>query len=114
MLQPHLPTMQAPQQVREAEWHSLATRTRAQTPFAGAFQAVPLWAVHHGSTHRDLLRVQDSHRPTNVVMRRRRQKFTRKLIAVQCSIFCGGLEEETCHMQILCARGEAAARILCA
>ena len=40
-LEPRVPSMQALQQVREMEWHSLAARTRAHTPLAGACEAVP-------------------------------------------------------------------------
>ena len=31
-LEPHVPTMEAPQQVKEMEWRSLAVRARAHTP----------------------------------------------------------------------------------
>ena len=40
-LEPHVPHMQAPQQVRGLNRRSLAARTRAHTPFAGACEAVP-------------------------------------------------------------------------
>ena len=53
-LEPRVPSMQALQQVREMEWHSLAAHTRAHTPLAGACEAVPLGAVHHGPMHRNM------------------------------------------------------------
>ena len=59
MLQPHAPSMQALQQVREMEVHSLAAHTRAHPPGAAASEAVPLRTVHHGPTNGDLLRALD-------------------------------------------------------
>ena len=44
-LEPRVSSMQALQHVREMEWRSLAARTRAHTPPAGACEAVPLGAV---------------------------------------------------------------------
>ena len=68
-LEPHVPTMPALQQVREMEWRSLAARTRAHTPLVGACEAVPLGAVHHGPTHRNLLRACDGRLSTMQVIR---------------------------------------------
>ena len=67
-LEPCVPLMQALQQVREMEWRSLAARTRAHTPLAGACEAVPLGAVHHGRTHRNMLRARDGRLSTMQVM----------------------------------------------
>ena len=53
-LEPHGPSTQALQLVRETEWRSLAARTRAHTPLAGACEAVPLGALHHGPKHRNI------------------------------------------------------------
>ena len=50
-LEPRVPSMQALQLVREVEWRSLASRTWAGTPLAGACEGVPPGAVHHGPTH---------------------------------------------------------------
>ena len=58
-LEPRVPSMQALQQVQEMWWRSLAARTRAHTPLAGACEAVPLGAVHHDPTHRNMLRARD-------------------------------------------------------
>ena len=69
-LEPRVPSMQALQQVREMEWRSLAARTRAHTPLAGACEAMPLGAVHHGPTHRNMLRARDGRLSTMQVMRR--------------------------------------------
>ena len=55
VLEPHVPTMQALQQVTKVVWDSLAARTRVRTPLAGACEVVPLGTVHHDPTHRDLL-----------------------------------------------------------
>ena len=68
VLDPRVPSMQALRQVGEVEWHSLAARTRAHTPLAGACEAVPVGVVHHGPTHRDLLRAWDGCLPTMHVM----------------------------------------------
>ena len=109
--EPHVTSMQALQQVREMEWRSLAAPTRAHTPLVGACEAVPLGAVHHGPTHRNLLRA----RPLSSmqVMRRWRQKITSTVILAHPCIFCGGPEEDTGHMRILCARDEAVAQLVC-
>ena len=53
-LEPRVRSMQALQQVQEMQWRSLAARTRAHTPLAGACEARPLGAVHHGRTHRNI------------------------------------------------------------
>ena len=58
-LQLQVPSMHALQQVGEVEWRSLAARTRAHTPLADACEAVSLGTVHHGPTHRNLLRACD-------------------------------------------------------
>ena len=94
------------------EWHSLAARTRAHTPLAGACEAVPLGAVHHGPTFKDVLRAPDGRLRTMQVMRRWRQKVTRTVLPAYPCIFCGGPEEDTGHMRILCARDEPVARLL--
>ena len=83
-------------------------------PHAGACKVVPLGTVHHGPTHRDLLRARDSRLPTMQVMRRWRQKITCTLIPTLPCIFCGGPQEDTGHLRILCERDEAVARPLCA
>ena len=114
VLEPHVPSMQALQQVREMEWHSLAARTKAHTPLAAACEIVPLGTVQHGPAHRDLLRARDGRLPTMQVMRRWRQKVTRTEIPAHPCIFRGGAEEDTGHMRIMCARDEAVARLLCA
>ena len=67
-LEPRVPSMQALQQVREMEWRSLPARTKAHTPLAGACEAVPLGAVHHGPTHRNMLRARDGRLSTMKVM----------------------------------------------
>ena len=95
-------------------WNSLAACTQAHTPLAGACEAVPLGAVHHGPTHKDLLRARDGRLPTMQVMRRWRQKVTRTVIPALPCIFCGGPEEDTGHMHILCERDKAVARLRCA
>ena len=94
------------------EWRSLATRTRAHTPLAGAFEAVPLGAVHHGPTHRNVLRARDGCLSTMQSMRRWRQKITRTVIPAHPCVFCGGPEEDIRHMRLLCARDEVVARLL--
>ena len=48
------------------------------------------------------------------IMRRWRQKVTRKVIPALHCIFCGGPEEDTGHMRITCERDEVVARPLCA
>ena len=112
-LEPRVPSMQALQLVREMEWRSLAARTRAHTPLASACQTVPLGAVHHGPTHRNMLRARDGHLSTMQVMRRWRQKLTRVAIPAHPCIFCGGPEEDIGHMRLLCARDQEVARLLC-
>ena len=112
-LEPHVPSMQALQHVREMEWRSLAERTRAHAPLAGAREAVPLGAVHHGPTHRNLLRACDGRLSTMQVMRRWRQILTRAAIPAHPCIFCGGPEQDIGHMRLLCARDEEVARLLC-
>ena len=114
VLEPHVPSMRALQQVREVVWDSLAARTRDHTPLAGACEVVPLGTVHHGPTHRDLLRARDGRLPTMQVMRRWWQKITRTVIPALDCIFCWGPEEDTGHLRILCERDEAVARLLCA
>ena len=112
-LAPHVPSMQALQHVMEREWRSLAARTRAHTPLASACEAVPLGALHHGPTHRNMLRARDGRLSTVQVMRRWRQKLTCVAIPAHPRIFCGGPEEDISHMRLLCARDEEVARLLC-
>ena len=112
-LEPHVPCMQGLQHVREMEWRSLAARTRAHTPLASACEAVPLGALHHGPTQRNMLRAHDGRLSTMQVMRRWRQKLTRVAIPAHPCIFCGGPEEDIGHMRLLCARDEEVARLLC-
>ena len=112
-LEPRVPSMQALQLVREVEWRSPAARTRAHTPLAGACETVPLGAVHHGQTHRNMLRARDGRLSTMQVMRRWRQKLTRVAIPAHPCIFCGGPERDIGHMRLLCARDEEVARLLC-
>ena len=94
-------------------WRSLAARTRAHTPLASACEAVPLGAVHHGPTHRNMPRARDGRLPTMQVMRRWRQKRTRVAIPAHPCILCGGPEEDIGHMRLLCARDEEVAGLLC-
>ena len=112
-LEPHVPSMQALQQGREMEWRSLAARTRAHTPLAGACEVMPVGAVHHGPTYRNLLTARDGRLSTMQVMRRWRQTLTCAAIPAQPCIFCGGPEEDIGHMRLLCARDEEVARLLC-
>ena len=98
---------------REIEWRSLAARTRAHTPLAGACEAVPLGTVHHGRTHRNMLRARDGRLSNMQVMRRWRQKPTRVAIPARPCIFCGGPEEDIGHMRLLCAQDEEVAGLLC-
>ena len=91
-LEPRVPSMQALQLVREMEWRSLAACTRAHTPLPGACEAVPVGAVHHGPTRRNMLRARDGRLSTMQVMRRWRQKLTRVAIPAHPSFFCGGPE----------------------
>ena len=74
---------------------------------------VPLGAVHHGPTHRNMLRARDGRLSTMQVMRRWRQKLTRMAIPAHPCIFCGGAEEDIGHMRLLCARDEEVAGLLC-
>ena len=108
-----VPSLQALQLVREMEWRWLAARTRAHTPLASACEAVPLGAVHHGPTHRNMLRARDGRLSTMQVMRRWRQKLTRVVISAHACLFCGGPEEDIGHMRLLRARDEEVARLLC-
>ena len=112
-LEPRVPSMRTLQLAREMEWRSLAARTRAHMPLASACEAVPLGAVHHGPTHRNMLRARDGRLSTMQVMRRWRQKLTRVAIPAHPSIFCGGPEEDIGHMRLQCARDEEVARLLC-
>ena len=112
-LEPHVPSMQPLQHAREMEWRSLAARTRARTPLAGAHEAVPLGAVHHGPTHRNLLRARDGRLSTMQVMRRWRQKLTRAAVSAHPCIFCGGPQQDIGHMRLLCARDKEVASLLC-
>ena len=114
VLEPHVPSMRVLQQVRLVVWNSLAARTWAHMLLAGACEVVPLGTVHHGPTHRDLLRARNGRLPTMQVMRRGRQKITRTVIPVLRCILCGGPEEDTGHMHMLCERDEVVARLLCA
>ena len=112
-LEPRVPSMQALQHVREMEWRSLAVRTRAHTPLLGACEVVPLGAIHHGATHRNMPRARDGRLSTMQFMRRWRQKLTRVAIPAHPCIFCGGPEEDIGHMRLLCARDEEVAGLLC-
>ena len=69
--------------------------------------------MHHGPTHRNMLRARDGRLSTMQVMRRWRQKLTRVAIPAHPCIFCGGPEEDIGHMRFLCARDEEVARLLC-
>ena len=62
VLEPHVPSMRALQLIREAARDSLAARTRAHTPLAGAWEVVPQGAVHQGPGHRDMLCARDGRR----------------------------------------------------
>ena len=95
------------------EWRSLAARTRAHTPLASACEAVPLGAVHHGPTHRNMLRAGDCRLSTMQVMRRWRHKLTHVAIPAHPCIFSGGPVEDIGHMRLLCTRDEEVARLLC-
>ena len=97
-LEPHVPSMQALQQVTEMEWRSLAARTKAHTPLADACEAVPVGAVHHGPTHSNLLRAHDGCLSTMQVMWRWQQKVTRTVMPAHPCIFCEGPGEDTSHM----------------
>ena len=92
----------------------MVARTKDLTPLVGAFQVVPLGTVHHAPTHRYLLRAWDDRLPAMQVMRRWWQKITRTVIFALPCIFCGGPEEDTGHLRIMCEREEAVARLLCA
>ena len=95
-------------------WDSLAASNRDHTPLAGACEVVPLGTVHHGPTHRDVVRARDARLPTMKVMRLWRQKITRTVIPALLCILCGGSVEDMCHVRILCERDKAVARLLCA
>ena len=112
-LEPRVPSMQGFQLVKEMEWRSLAARTSTHTPLASACEAVPLGALHHDPTHRNMLRARDGRLSTMQVMRGWRQKLTRVAIPAHPCIFCGGPEEDIGHMRLLCARDEEVARLLC-
>ena len=112
-LEPHVPSMQALHCVREMEWRSLAARTREHTLLAGACEAVPLGAVHHGQTHRNLLRARDGRLSSLQVMRRWRQKLTCAAIPANPCTFCGRPEEDIGCMRLLCARDKEVTRLLC-
>ena len=112
-LEPRVPSMHALQHVREMEWCSLAARTRAHRPLAGVCEVVPLGAVHHVPTHRNMLRARDGRLSTMQVMRQWRQKLTRRAIPAHPCILCGGPEEDIGHMRLLCARDEEVAGLLC-
>ena len=111
-LEPHVLCMQALQQVREVEWRSLAARTKGHTPLAGGSEAVPLGAVYHGSTHRNLLRPRDGCFFTMQVLRWWRPKVTSTVTAAHPCIFCGGPDGDTGQMLILCAPDKAVTRVL--
>ena len=75
-------------------------------PLASASEAVPLGAVHHGPTHRNILRARDGRLSTMQVMRRWRQE----------AHTCGDSGPPLyllCHMRLRCARDEVVARLLC-
>ena len=74
-------------------------RTSAHTPLASACEALPLRAVHHGPTHRNMLRARDSPLSTMQVMRRWTQKLTRVAIPAHPCIFFGRPEEDIGHMR---------------
>ena len=112
-LEPHVPSMQALQHVREMEWRSLASRATASTPLASACESVPTGAVRHAAPHRNLLRARDGRLSTMQVMRRWSQKVTRVVIPARPCIFCGGPEEDIGHMRLLCARDKEVAGLLC-
>ena len=112
-LKPHVHTMQALRQVREMEWRSLAARTNAHTPLAGACEEVPLGAVHHGPTHGNLLRARDRRLSTMEVMQRWRQELIRTAIPAPPCIFSRGPKEDIGHRRLLCVRDEEVAGLLC-
>ena len=89
-LEPPVPSMQALQLVTGMEGRSLAARTRAHTPVASPFEAVRLGAVHHGPTHRNMLRARDGRLFTMQVMRLWRQELMHVAIPAHSCIFCGG------------------------
>ena len=85
VLEPNVPTMQTLQQVTAVLWDSLAERTRVHTLSAGGCEAVPLGTMHHGPTHRDVLRANDGRLCTMQVMPKWRQKITDTVIlALRC------------------------------
>ena len=105
--------MQALQQVREMEWRSLAARTRAHTPLAGAYEAVPLGAVHHGPIHRNLLRARDGRVSTMLVMWRWRQKIIRTVSRRIPVSFVEGPRRTLATCAYYVRQDEAVARLLC-
>ena len=103
-LEPHVPSMQAMQHVREMEWRSLAARTRARW----------LVPVRHCPWERCTTGQHTGTRLSTMQnMRRWRQKLTRAVVPAQPCIFCGGPKEDIGHMRLLCARDEEVARFLC-
>ena len=102
--EPRVPSMQAFQHVGEMEWRSMAARTTVHTPLANAFEAMPLGAVHHGPTHKNMLPARDGRLSTMQVMRRWRQKLTRVAIPAHPCIFCGG-RRRTLATCACCVRG---------
>ena len=68
--------------------------------------------MHHGPTHRNMLRARDGRLSTMQVMRRWRHKLTRVAIQAHPCIFYGGPEEDIGHMRLLCSRDEEVARLL--
>ena len=111
-LEPRAPSMQALRLVRKMEWRSLAAPTRAHTLLASAYEAVPLGALHHGQTHRNMLRACDG-RLSTMQVRRWRQKLTRLPILAHPCIFSGGPEGDIGHMRLLRTRNEEVTRLLC-
>ena len=55
VLEPHVPSMRALQQVRKVVWDTLAARTRDHTPLTGACEVVPLGTWHQHPTNEVLL-----------------------------------------------------------
>ena len=104
VLEPHGPSMQALQEVKEVVWDSLPAHTRYHTPLASACEIVPLRTVHHGPTYQDLLQAHDGRLPTMQVMRRWWQKITRMVILALPCIFSDGPEADMGHLQTLCER----------
>ena len=80
---------------------------------AGPWSALAPQRSRPTTPGRFLPRVRDDRLPTMQVMGRWRQKVTRTVIPAHHCIFCGGPEEDTGHMRILCARDEPVPRLLC-